>query len=57
MVSRVLLIIAYLGVFMPVGFIMRLFGHDPLHRKLESTADSYYRPNKQCAGEHMDKAI
>ncbi len=55
LVSRVLLLIVFFGIFLPVGFIMRVFGSDPLHRKLESTASSYYRPSKQRAREHMDK--
>ena len=53
--SRTILIIVFFGIFLPVGFIMRVFGSDPLHRKLESTASSYYRPSKERAREHMDK--
>ena len=54
-VSRITLIIIFFGIFMPAGFIMRLLGHDPLHRKLESTANTYYCPSKKRSENHMDK--
>ena len=53
--SRVILIVAFFGIFMPIGFIIRLFGIDPLQRQLDSSANTYYRSSKERAGDHMDK--
>ena len=54
-VGRAALVIAYFGIFMPVGFIIRLFNKDPLYRKLDPAANSYYRPSRERAAGHMDK--
>lgn len=53
--SRIILIVAFFGIFMPIGFIIRLFGIDPLQRQLNSSANTYYRSSKERAGDHMDK--
>lgn len=46
-VSHLLLLVTYLGVFLPVGIVMRLLGHDPLQLK-DDDRDSYWneRPTK-----------
>ena len=54
-VSRAALIIAYFVIFMPVGFIIRLIDRDPLERKLDPAANTYYRPSRVRAADHMDK--
>lgn len=41
-----LAIMFYLIIF-PCSVIMKLFGHDPLRRKLEAEADSYRRDSKE----------
>lgn len=33
----------YYLVVAPIGLVPRLFGHDPLHRRLEPTQQSYWR--------------
>ena len=40
--TRVLLTIFFFLVLTPVGLIFRLIGRDPLHRKLDSRAESYW---------------
>jgi hypothetical protein len=54
-ISRVILLIAFFGFFMPVGFLMRLFGRDPLQRRLDPAVNSYYQSSKERANNHMDK--
>lgn len=41
-VSHVILAAAYFLVFAPVGFVMRLFGYDPLRRTFDAGAASYW---------------
>jgi len=40
--SYVLLTITFYVVITPVGFLMRLFGNDPMKRKLEPDKESYW---------------
>ncbi len=44
-VSHVLLLVTYFGVFLPVGLLMRLLGHDPLQLK-DDDRDSYWVPRE-----------
>lgn len=46
-VSHALLLVTYFGVFLPVGIVMRLLGHDPLQLK-DDDRDSFWieRPSK-----------
>jgi hypothetical protein len=37
----------WLGIFAPVGFVRRTFGKDPMHRKYDRTAASYWRTREQ----------
>lgn len=41
-VSHVLLALVYYGVVTPIGLLVRLFGHDPMQKRLEPEADSYW---------------
>lgn len=41
-VSNVILVAVYYLVVVPIGLIMRLFGHDPMQRKLLPEARSYW---------------
>lgn len=42
--TRVILTIFFFLVITPVGLVMRLFGRDALHRKLDRQAESYWIP-------------
>jgi hypothetical protein len=42
--SRVLLTIIFLVFVVPVGLLRRVFGGDPLERKLDRSAKSYWQP-------------
>ena len=41
-VSHVIMFVVFYVVFTPIGLVFRLVGYDPLHRKLEPEADTYW---------------
>ena len=52
--TRIILFIVFYGMFLPMGFIMRLFGKDPMQRKMESTLDSYRITRENPTKDHME---
>lgn len=46
-VSHVLLAIVYFVVLTPIGLLMRLIGYDPMTRRLEPEAASYWTPRER----------
>lgn len=48
-VNPVIMILMYAVCFIPVGLVLRLVGHDPLKRRFDSAAASYWI-EKQAAG-------
>ena len=46
-VSRILLTIIFCVVVVPTGLIMRLVGKDPMDRKLDPAAESYWKKKEQ----------
>jgi hypothetical protein len=42
-------------LFLPIGLVMRLTGHDPMRRKLEPDADSYRVPSRPVAANSVEK--
>jgi hypothetical protein len=47
LVSHVLLAIVFYLVFTPIGIIMKLCRYDPMRRKFDREADSYWQPREQ----------
>jgi hypothetical protein len=45
-----MLLLVYIITFVPIGFVLRLFGKDPLTRRFEATAESYWEPREQQPG-------
>ena len=45
-VSHLILGVVYYFVVAPTGLLMRLFGHDPLHRRFDANAKSYWVPRE-----------
>ncbi len=43
-VSQVVLLIVFFGLFTPIGILFRVMGRDPLDRKLDRTAPTYWTP-------------
>jgi hypothetical protein len=48
-VSHLLLLVVYYLVVTPIGLLMRLFGYDPLQRRIDRTATSYWVAHEQAA--------
>ena len=46
LVSRIILMLLYFGVFAPVGFVLRILGHDPLRLK-KPEVESYWEEKTQ----------
>lgn len=44
LIAHILLAVVYYGVLTPVGLLLRLAGHDPLQRRPDRQATSYWRP-------------
>ena len=44
--TRVILGVFYYMILTPVGLVMRLFGRDPMDRKIDRQRDSYWTPRK-----------
>jgi hypothetical protein len=42
--THIILTLAYFLVITPIGLIMRLFGRDPMRRKFDRSASSYWIP-------------
>ena len=40
--SHVILALVYYGVMTPTGLLMRLFGYDPMHRRFDPGAETYW---------------
>jgi len=53
--TRILLAIVFYVIVMPTGMLMRLFGKDPLNRKLDHRVPSYYIKSKQPSIENLEK--
>ena len=43
--SHVLLAVVFYGVFTPIGLVMRLLGRDPMQRRFDPDADTYWVPH------------
>jgi saxitoxin biosynthesis operon SxtJ-like protein len=54
--TRIILAFVFFAIVTPIGFIKRLFGWDPLHRRAP-VSDSYWRPysERQRDRRHYEK--
>ena len=48
-VSQVLLALVFYGLLTPIRLIARIFGYDPLHRRLDPKVKTYWSPRKPVA--------
>lgn len=46
-VSHLIMVIVYYLVLTPIGLAMRLFGHDPMNRHFDRSADTYWCSREQ----------
>ena len=51
--TRIIMILLFYLVILPIGLIMRLFGHDPMRRKTEKHLESYRNVRKPQDSDHM----
>ncbi len=49
-VSHVVLALVYYGVVTPIGLVLRMTGYDPLQRRFECDAETYWEPYKPDRG-------
>lgn len=54
-VIKIMLIGVFFLLFTPISLLMRLMGRDPLCRKIESSARSYWQASEKQAAEHMER--
>lgn len=47
LVSHTALAIMYYAVLTPIGWLLRLFGHDPMQRKSEAGTQTYWKPRSE----------
>ena len=55
--TRVLLTLVFVALFVPMGLLMRAFGRDPLKRTLDRSAPSYWtrRSRDDTVREHLER--
>jgi hypothetical protein len=51
--SMILLGLIYYGMFTPVGLAFRVAGRDPLHRKLDRAAKSYWQVRARSPASYL----
>lgn len=51
--TRIILSVVFYGLFVPMGFIMRLAGNDPMRRRIDPKADTYRVSSVQRPASHM----
>jgi hypothetical protein len=53
--TRIILALLFFVVLFPVGLLRRLFGRDPMHRKLDAHADSYRVPSTPQLPKNLER--
>jgi len=53
--TPLIMLVVFFGLFMPFGLVMRLFGKDGMGRKLDPTAQSYRVPSAAPRRENLEK--
>jgi hypothetical protein len=53
--SRIVLGVMFYGVIMPLGFVMRMFGHDPMARRFDVKVASYRVTSRRAPREGIER--
>ncbi len=53
--TRIILGILFYGIFLPVGFLLKLLGKDPMHRKLDKKLSSYRKLNEHDSKTNLEQ--
>ena len=51
--TRIIMFLLFYFLILPIGFIMRLFGYDPMQRKIDKQLESYRNVRKAQDRDHM----
>lgn len=51
--TRIIMFLLFYFLILPIGFIMRLFGYDPMQRKIDKQLESYRNIRKAQDRDHM----
>jgi hypothetical protein len=52
--TRIILGIVFYGLILPFGLVMRIFGNDPMKRKLDSSIESYRVKTQNHAKDNLE---
>lgn len=53
--SHIILSVLFFVLITPMGFVLRLVGHDPLHRRIRQNVDSYKLKKTPRAKNHFER--
>ena len=53
--TRIILGVVFFIIFAPVALLMRLFGNDPMHRRLDAAAKTYRINSEKLPRERMER--
>lgn len=53
--TRLIMLLLFYLVMLPIGLLLRLFGKDSMHRRFEADTDSYRIESEKPAPDHMEK--
>lgn len=53
--TRIIMLILFYVIILPIGLLLKLFGKDSMHRKFENTAQSYRVKADARDNKHMEK--
>jgi len=53
--TRIILGVLFFAVFLPFGIVMRVFGKDPMSRKLDTEAETYRVVSERRDPSHLEK--
>lgn len=51
--TRIIMFLLFYLLILPIGFIMRLFGYDPMRRRMDSRLETYRNARKPHERDHM----
>ena len=51
--TRIIMVVLFYLLILPIGLIMRLFGYDPMRRKIDRQLESYRNVRKSRDRDHM----
>ncbi|MFT5140717.1 MAG: hypothetical protein ACI9H8_002086 [Lysobacterales bacterium] len=53
--TRIIMLIMFYLLILPIGLLLKLFGKDSMQRRFEEDTQSYRVPSESCKKDHMEK--